>query len=104
MDYFQQNNFLNLTNYNTVSGETSIDTYEFMGRIRKMLGHFDFIDDVEEDNASSPAYIATHTRIILKLKCLDELSFATLRPISQLQQFTQDLMTSSRCDISPIFM
>ena len=27
-----------------------------------MLGHFDFIDDMEEDNSASPAYIATHTR------------------------------------------
>ena len=33
-----------------------------MGRVRKMLGHFDFIDDMEEDNSASPAYIATHTR------------------------------------------
>ena len=50
-----------------------------MGRVRKMLGHFDFIDDIEEDNSASPAYIATHTRIMLKLKCLDELAFGTLR-------------------------
>ena len=78
------------------SGETSIESYEFMGRVRKMLGHFDFIDDIEEDNSASPAYIATHTRIMLKLKCLDELAFGTLRPIIQLQPFTEDLITSPR--------
>ena len=77
-------------------GETSIESYEFMGRVRKMLGHFDFIDDIEEDNSASPAYIATHTRIMLKLKCLDELAFGTLRPIIQLQPFTEDLITSPR--------
>ena len=77
-----------------ISGETSIDHYEFMGRYRKMLGHFDFIDEATEE-VSNSAYIATHTRITLKLKMLDELSFGTLRPMSQLLPFVESLQSST---------
>ena len=42
---------VNISDYNnSILGETSIESYEFMGRVRKMLGHYDFVDDVEEDN------------------------------------------------------
>ena len=75
-------------------GETSIDHYEFMGRYRKMLGHFDFIDEASEEISNS-AYIATHTRIILRLKLLDELAFSTLRPVSHLHPFVEGLLATS---------
>ena len=78
-------------------GENSIEHYEFMGRYRKMLGHFDFIDDdtTVEDELSNSAYIATHTRITLKLKLLDELSFGTLRSMSSLQSFVDKMLSNS---------
>ena len=59
-----------------------------------MLGHFDFIDEAS-DEISNSAYIATHTRIILKLKLLDELAFSTLRPVSHLHPFVEGLLATS---------
>ena len=55
-----------------------------------MQGHFDFIDDPEENNLT-PAYVASHTRITLKLKNIDELSFASLRPTAHLKGFVDNL-------------
>ena len=77
-----------------LSQDTSIHSYEFMGRSRKMVGHFEFIDDPEEENAN-PSYIASHTRILLKLRPLDELSFASLRPILNLRPFIERIQNSS---------
>ena len=62
-----------------------------MGRIRKMLGHFDFMDDNSNDDLN-PAYVATHTRITLKLKLLDELCFSTLRTMNLLRPFVDGLV------------
>ena len=59
-----------------------------------MLGHFDFIDEASEEISNS-AYIATHTRIILRLKLLDELAFSTLRPVSHLHPFVEGLLATS---------
>ena len=77
-------------------GENSIEHYEFMGRYRKMLGHFDFIDDdATDDELSNSAYIATHTRITLKLKLLDELSFGTLRSKAIVKSFVDNMLSNS---------
>ena len=68
--------------------EKSIESYEFLGRIRKFLGHFDFVN--EDSNSDSGQYVATQTRIILKLKILDELCFSSLRPILVLQPYLEN--------------
>ena len=68
--------------------EKSIESYEFLGRIRKMLGHFDFVN--EDSNDNSGQYVATQTRIILKLKILDELCFSSLRPILVLKPYLEN--------------
>ena len=69
--------------------KSSIDSYEFLGRIRKVLGHFDFVND-ELSNEDLGQYVATQTRIILKLKILDELCFSALRPIMVLKPFLEN--------------